>query len=114
MVRFAARVACVAVGVLFAAGVAAAQDDKIKVKVGDKFPVVALKAAQVDKLDGKKAGDTVSIADLKGKSVIVFFYPRALTGGCTREDCGRDIVNPSPVKTDRWSCFPKRSDRKTL
>ena len=81
MVRFAARAACVAVGLLLAAGVTLAQDDKIKVKVGDKFPDVALHAAQVDKLDGKKAGDTVSIADLKGKAVIVFFYPRALTGG---------------------------------
>ena len=81
MVRFAARAACVAVGLLLAAGVTVAQDDKIKVKVGDKFPNVALQAAQVDKLDGKKAGDTVSIADLKGKAVIVFFYPRALTGG---------------------------------
>ena len=93
MVRFAANAACVAVGLLLAAGVSVAQDDKIKVKVGDKFPNVALRAAQVDKLDGKKAGDTVSVADLKGKAVIVFFYPRALTGGCTKESCGfRDLM----------------------
>ena len=48
MVRFAANAACVAVGLVLAAGVTVAQDDKIKVKVGDKFPNVALRAAQVD------------------------------------------------------------------
>jgi peroxiredoxin Q/BCP len=101
MVRFAAKFACVAVGVLLAAGVTVAQDSKIKVKVGDKFPDVQLKAAQIDKLEGKKAGDTVSVADLKGKAVIVFFYPRALTGGCTKESCGfRDLVKEKDFPKD--------------
>ena len=101
MIRFAAKAACVAVGLALAAGVTLAQDNKIKVKVGDKFPDVALKAAQVDKIDGKKAGDTVSIADLKGKAVIVFFYPRALTGGCTKESCGfRDLVKDKDFPKD--------------
>jgi thioredoxin-dependent peroxiredoxin len=101
MVRFAARFAGVAVGLALAAGVSLAQDNKIKVKVGDAFPNVALKAAQVDKIDGKKAGDTVGIADLKGKAVIVFFYPRALTGGCTKESCGfRDLVKSKDFPKD--------------
>ena len=32
-------------------------------------------------------GDTVSLADYAGKRVIVYFYPRANTPGCTTEAC---------------------------
>ena len=40
-----------------------------------------------------KDAKTVSIADLKGKVVVVFFYPKALTKGCTIESCGfRDTL----------------------
>jgi peroxiredoxin Q/BCP len=39
--------------------------------------------------DGKK----VKLSDFKGKRVVVFFYPRAMTPGCTREACDfRDEV----------------------
>ncbi len=31
---------------------------------------------------------TVSLSDFKGKPVILFFYPRADTPGCTIEACG--------------------------
>jgi peroxiredoxin Q/BCP len=96
MFRFAARAAglAAAVGLCLSAS---AQDSAIKVKVGDPFPNVPLQAAQVEKLPGKKAGDTVSISDLKGKTVVVFFYPRALTPGCTVESCGfRDIAKDFP------------------
>jgi peroxiredoxin Q/BCP len=100
MIRSAARLAGLAAA-LFLCGSAAAQDDsKLRVKEGDKFPNVPLKAAQIEKLPGKKAGDTVSIADLKGKNVVVFFYPRALTSGCTIESCGfRDIYKEFPENT---------------
>jgi thioredoxin-dependent peroxiredoxin len=33
-------------------------------------------------------GKTVSLSDFKGKPVILFFYPRADTPGCTIEACG--------------------------
>lgn len=96
MFRFAARAAGVAAAVCLCLP-ACAQDASTKVKVGDKFPDVPLQAAQVEKLPGKKAGDKVSIADLKGKTVVVFFYPRALTPGCTVESCGfRDIAKDFP------------------
>ncbi|MCZ2344042.1 MAG: peroxiredoxin [Bacteroidales bacterium] len=98
MFRLSSR--CVAAGLaftLFLGSSVSAADDKLKVKVGDAFPNVALKAAQIDKLSGKKAGDTVNIADLKGKTVVVFFYPRALTRGCTVESCGfRDLADKFP------------------
>lgn len=32
-------------------------------------------------------GSTVSLGDLKGKSVVLFFYPKDNTPGCTREAC---------------------------
>ena len=84
-------------GLLAATATAAEDNSKLKVKVGDAFPNVPLVAAQVEKLPGKKAGDTISIADLKGKTVVVFFYPRALTGGCTVESCGfRDLADKFP------------------
>jgi peroxiredoxin Q/BCP len=65
------------------AGPAAAQDDsKLKVKEGDKFPDVAVKVVQLDKaLPDKKDATEVKISDLKGKTVVVFFYPKAMTKG---------------------------------
>jgi len=47
-------------------------------------------------MEGKKApsfkllnqdGETVSLADFKGKTVVLYFYPRADTPGCTVEAC---------------------------
>ena len=37
-------------------------------------------------------GNRVALKDLKGKDVIVYFYPRDDTPGCTKEACGfRDL-----------------------
>lgn len=33
-------------------------------------------------------GGTISLADLKGKNVILYFYPKDDTSGCTKEACG--------------------------
>ena len=32
-------------------------------------------------------GNIVSLSDLKGKKVVLFFYPKANTPGCTKESC---------------------------
>ena len=38
-------------------------------------------------------GDTVSLADFRGRKVIVYFYPAAMTPGCTKEACDfRDSI----------------------
>lgn len=76
--------------------VAQAKDDTmLKVKAGDKFPEIPLSAAQIDKV--KKDGKTLSISDLKGKTVVLFFYPKADTPGCTVESCGfRDKAKDFP------------------
>lgn len=52
-------------------------------KEGDPAPLFAARTQD---------GTTVSLADLKGKSVVLYFYPRDNTPGCTKEACGfRDI-----------------------
>ena len=87
--------------VVIVAGMAQADDSTLKVKVGDKFPTVDLGAAQIEKaLPDAKDAKTVSIADLKGKTVVIFFYPKASTPGCTVESCGfRDIADKFPKGT---------------
>ena len=48
-------------------------------KVGEKAPAFSLPALP----DGK----TVKLADFKGKAVVLYFYPRDMTPGCTTEAC---------------------------
>ncbi|MGR6742500.1 MULTISPECIES: thioredoxin-dependent thiol peroxidase [Microbacterium] len=39
-------------------------------------------------------GSTLSLSDLRGRRTVVFFYPAAMTPGCTREACDfRDSVD---------------------
>ena len=53
-------------------------------KPGDKAPDFAL---QNDK------GENVTLKDLKGKKVILYFYPKDDTSGCTKEACSfRDNI----------------------
>lgn len=53
-------------------------------KVGDKAPAFSL----LDQ-SGKKA----KLSDYKGRKVLVYFYPRADTPGCTAQACGlRDVL----------------------
>ena len=51
----------------------------MSVKIGDKAPDFAMPA------DGNGA---VSLAKLRGKPVILYFYPKDDTSGCTAEACG--------------------------
>ena len=38
-------------------------------------------------------GNQVRFADLRGKKVLVYFYPKAMTPGCTTQACGLRDVN---------------------
>jgi peroxiredoxin Q/BCP len=49
-----------------------------KLTVGDKAPPFSLPTG-----DGKK----LSLGDLKGKKVVLYFYPKDNTFGCTRDAC---------------------------
>ncbi len=48
------------------------------IKEGNKAPVFSLPDQ-----DGKK----VSLSDLRGKNIVLYFYPKDNTSGCTKEAC---------------------------
>ena len=57
----------------------------MKLKPGDKAPDFKLPAD-----DGK----IYSLKDFKGKKLILYFYPKDMTSGCTKEACDfRDNIN---------------------
>ena len=45
-------------------------------------------------------GEQVTLGDLRGRKVIVYFYPAAMTPGCTKQACdftdSLDSLRPSP------------------
>lgn len=52
-------------------------------RIGDEAPGFTLK---------DQNGKDVSLSDFRGRNVVVYFYPRALTPGCTVQACGlRDV-----------------------
>ncbi|WP_024802810.1 thioredoxin-dependent thiol peroxidase [Nocardia sp. BMG51109] len=79
-----------------------------RLRPGDTAPEFSLPDA-----DGK----TVSLADYRGRKVIVYFYPAASTPGCTKQACdfrdnlgelsgaGIDVVGISPDKPAKLAKF---------
>ncbi len=75
---------------------------------GDVAPAFSLPDA-----DGK----TVSLADYAGRRVVVYFYPAAMTPGCTTQACdfrdslsalaaaGVDVIGVSPDKQEKLAKF---------
>jgi len=67
-------------------------------------------------------GDPVKLSDLKGQTVILYFYPRAATPGCTTQACGvRDrggdykatgarVIGVSPDSVDAVKKFADKFD----
>lgn len=65
-------------------------------------------------------GDQVALSDYSGQHVVLFFYPAAMTPGCTTEACDfRDSLEPlkaaghavlgiSPDDTDKLSTFAEQ------
>ncbi|WP_034089946.1 thioredoxin-dependent thiol peroxidase [Streptacidiphilus albus] len=89
-----------------------------RLQPGDPAPAFSLPDA-----DGKQ----VSLADHLGRKVIVYFYPAALTPGCTKQACdftdnldvlaeaGYDVIGISPDKPEKLGKFrEKESLRVTL
>jgi peroxiredoxin Q/BCP len=55
------------------------------VKEGDKAPAFSLKNHE---------GKTVTLSEFKGKTVVIYFYPKDNTSGCTKEACSfRDVYD---------------------
>lgn len=54
--------------------------------VGDKAPALSLP---------DQSGEPVSLKDFTGKQVVLYFYPKDDTPGCTKESCDfRDSITP--------------------
>lgn len=82
-------------------------------KVGDKAP-------NFSALD--QDGNTVTLSDFKGKKLVVFFYPKASTPGCTAEACnlnenydrfkaqGYEILGVSADSAKRQANFKNKYD----
>ena len=60
-------------------------------KIGDKAPEFTLK----DSFDNE-----ISLSDFKGKKVIIYFYPKDNTPGCTKEACNFK---------ENWDVFQKNN-----
>ena len=77
-------------------------------KIGDKIP-------NLDLITHK--GEKINLNDLKGKKIVLFFYPRANTPGCTAEACnlndnysyfknkGYEIIGVSPDEVKKQNNF---------
>lgn len=85
----------------------------IELKAGDKAPEFSAKDEQ---------GNTRSLKDYKGKKLVLFFYPKASTPGCTAEACnlndnferfqnqGYEILGVSADSEKRQSNFKNKYD----
>jgi peroxiredoxin Q/BCP len=86
-----------------------------RLQPGDTAPAFSLPDA-----DGKQ----VSLADHLGRKVIVYFYPAALTPGCTKQACdftdnldvlaeaGYDVIGISPDKPEKLGRFREQEHLK--
>jgi peroxiredoxin Q/BCP len=82
-------------------------------KVGDKAPEIRV---QTD------MGEAFKLSDLKGQRVVLYFYPKADTPGCTTESCefrdavqdfagkGTVVVGVSPDKVAAQAKFKAKYD----
>ena len=66
------------------------------------------------------SGEKVSLEDFKGQKVIVYFYPAAMTPGCTKQACdfsdslaslrseGYEVLGISPDKPEKLAKFREK------
>ena len=82
-------------------------------KIGNIAPAFSLK---------NQDGEKVSLKDFRGKNVVLYFYPKAMTPGCTVQACGlrdsmkqleeRDVVvlGVSPDAVERLPRFIEKQN----
>ena len=82
-----------------------------RLQAGDQAPEFTLTS---------DTGESVSLADQRGKKTIVYFYPAAMTPGCTKEACdfsdsidrlqteGFTVLGISPDKPEKLAKFRER------
>jgi peroxiredoxin len=83
----------------------------VQLEPGDAAPTFTLPTAD---------GDQISLDDLRGSKVILYFYPAAMSAGCTREACdfrdnlgslkgaGYTVLGISPDEPDKLIEFRER------
>jgi peroxiredoxin Q/BCP len=113
---------CLAVAILFTT-VSAVRAADAPPEAGKPAPDINLPATQVEKVlpDAKGA---LKLSDLKGKkNVVLYFYPKAMTRGCTIESCGfRDLADKFAaldtvvigISTDTLDDQKKFTDKESL
>ncbi|WP_328440367.1 thioredoxin-dependent thiol peroxidase [Streptomyces sp. NBC_00457] len=86
-----------------------------RLQPGDTAPAFTLPDAD---------GTEVSLSDHKGRKVIVYFYPAALTPGCTKQACdftdnlelltgaGYDVIGISPDAPEKLAKFREKENLK--
>ncbi|WP_431946210.1 thioredoxin-dependent thiol peroxidase [Actinacidiphila sp. bgisy167] len=86
-----------------------------RLQPGDTAPAFTLPDAD---------GNEVSLAGRAGRKVIVYFYPAALTPGCTKQACdftdnldvladaGYDVIGISPDKPEKLARFREKESLK--
>jgi len=79
-----------------------------RLEIGDQAPSFTLTS---------DAGQEVSLSDFAGKRLVIFFYPAAMTPGCTKEACdfrdslatlrgaGYEVIGISPDKPEKLAKF---------
>ncbi len=82
-----------------------------KLEAGDTAPAFALR---------DQHGETVRLADFKGRKLLVYFYPEADTSGCTTQSCdvrdhrgeltdlGVDVLGISPDEPVKQLAFDEK------
>ena len=73
-------------------------------KVGDIAPDFSCK---------NQYGELINLSDMKGKKIVVFFYPKANTPGCTAEACNLND-NYSRFKSDGYEIIGVSADNEKL
>ena len=80
-------------------------------KAGDKIPNINVTTHK---------GENINLEDLKGKKIVLFFYPRANTPGCTAQSCnlndnysrltsqGYEVIGVSPDTVDKQYKFAEK------
>lgn len=85
--------------------------DNVRLSAGDAAPDFTLPT---------DTGDSLSLSDLRGRKVVLYAYPAAMTPGCTKQACdfrdslaslqaaGYEVVGISPDKPAKLAKFRER------
>jgi thioredoxin-dependent peroxiredoxin len=59
-------------------------------------------------------GEPVTLSDLRGRQVVLYFYPRADTPGCTKQACGVRDCSAGAAVAKRYAVWTGHIERTTF